>query len=341
MGVQLGDLLTKKEIEFEELSGKIIGIDAFNTLYQFLAIIRSRDGTPLMDSKGRITSHLSGLFYRTANLIQLGIKPVYVFDGKPPKLKEKTREKRKEIREKAEKKYEEALKEGAIAEARKYAQQAIKLSDEMVEDAKTLLDYMGIAYLQAPSEGEAQLAWMCENNLIYASASQDYDALLFGSPLLIRNLTISGKRKAPGKNYYYDIKPEQISLQENLEALGITREKLIWIGILVGTDFNEKFKGIGPKRALELVKKYDSFDEIIKATNQTIDFDWKAVEEIFLKPKIDKQARIKEGKLNKEKLLEFLCEEHNFSIERVKNTVEKIETKLSERGVQSNLSGWF
>jgi len=203
LGVDLKDLIPEDIIiqirDLRVLRGRVVAIDAYNALYQFLAAIRQPDGTPLLDSQGRITSHLSGLFYRTINLVENGIKPVYVFDGKPPELKAKEIERRRAIKEEAVKKYEEAVRTGDLEAARRYAAIASKLTDSMVEDAKKLLDAMGIPWVQAPAEGEAQAAYMARVGDAYASASQDYDSLLFGSPRLIRNLTISGKRKLPRK----------------------------------------------------------------------------------------------------------------------------------------------
>jgi flap endonuclease-1 len=341
MGVDLGALVSKREINLDYLRGRVIGIDAFNTLYQFLSIIRGMDGSPLMDSKGRITSHLSGLLYRTANILENEIRPVFVFDGEPSKLKEKTREERKKIRTQAEEKYKEALKEGKLEEARKYAQQAVKLTDEMVEEAKELLTLMGLPVVQAPSEGEAQAAIMAARGKIYACGSQDYDALLFGAPLLVRNLTITGKRKLPGRDIYIDISPEEISLEETLSKLGIDRRKLVWIAILIGTDFNEKFPGIGPKKALQLVKKYDSFEEIIKATEHELEVDWREVEAIFLQPKYSEDFSIEFREPDEEGIKRFLCDERNFSEERVARAVDKIKGALQQKGEQARLDAWF
>jgi flap endonuclease-1 len=340
MGVELSSIAPAKEITFEFLKGRIVGIDAYNTLYQFLATIRGRDGMPLMDSKGRITSHLTGLLYRTTTLIEREIKPVFVFDGEPSKLKKKTLEKRAEAREEAKEAAVKAREEGRVDEARKYAQRAVKLTPELVEEAKTLLTYMGLPIVQAPSEGEAQLAVMNAKGDIYGCVSQDYDTLLFGAQRVIRNLTISGKKKAAQKDFYIEIKPQIIELKELLQNLGIDRKKLIWIGILVGTDFNEKFPGIGPKRALELVKKYDSFEQITAATNHEPDFDYREVEKLFMNPAHTESYKLEFKPPEREKIVEFLCEERDFSVERVTKAVKKLEERASSKGVQSRLSMW-
>jgi flap endonuclease-1 len=340
MGTQIGEILEKQEIDFSFLNGRRIGIDSFNVLYQFLSIIRGADGTPLMDSKGRITSHLTGLLYRTINLLEAGALPVFVFDGKPIELKKETSRARNEIRTAAEKKFKEAKEKGETEEARKFAMQSSKLTPEMVEEAKKLVQLMGLSVVQAPSDGEAQAAQMVDKGFLYGCVSQDFDSLLFGAKRLFRNVTVSGKRKVPGKNYYYDVKPELIELEKNLSLLGIDRKKLVWIGILVGTDFNKKFPKIGPKTALNLVKKFDSFESILKETNYEPDFDYKQIEEIFLNPKFSEDFKIEFRPMQKEKILSFLCDEHDFSKERVENALGKIEERVDFSAKQSRLGAW-
>jgi flap endonuclease-1 len=341
MGTPIGPLIPRKEVELPELSTKLLAIDGYNALYQFISVIRQPDGTPLMDRQGRITSHLSGLFYRTIKLLENGIKVVYVFDGKPPEFKHRTVEERMEKREEAEKKWQEALKKGDIEEARKYATQASRLEKIMVEDSKRLLEAMGVPYVLAPSEGEAQASYMAAKGDVWATASQDYDSLLFGSPRLVRNLAITGKRKLPGRNIYVDVKPELIILQEVLQSLGIDRIKLIWIGMLVGTDFNEKIPGIGPKKALELVRSHNSFEEILKVLGVKPDWDWKAIEEFFLNPPHTDDYDLKYRKPDRDTIFRILVEEHDFSPERVEKAVGRLEEVTPAAGSQSSLEAWF
>jgi flap endonuclease-1 len=340
MGVQIGEIVTAREISLEELSGRVVAIDAMNMLHQFLSIIRQRDGEPLMDSKGRITSHLSGLFYRTANLVEMGIKPVYVFDGKPPPLKHLTLDKRAMSREEAERRWREALEAGDLEEARKFAQRAGRVTEEMVEQAKQLLQFMGIPWVQAPCEGEAQAAHLVKRGDAWASASQDFDSLLFGAPMLVRNLALTGKRKLPGKDAYVEVKPEQIELRNVLETLHITHEQLVDIGVLVGTDFNAGVKGIGPKRALELVRKYGSLEKIVEAKLFEFDVDPLEVKKIFLRHEVTDDYEIRWREPNPEKIKEFLCEEFDFSEDRVQSGIEKL-TKGKMRVGQVSLERWF
>ena len=238
MGIKISNILISKNIEINELSGNSIAIDAYNTLYQFLSAIRDRfTGEPLKDSNGKIASHLSGLFYRTSKLIQYGINPIFVFDGEKSELKSKTINERRRIKEKAIENWKKMVKEKKIESIMKYAQSSSFLNLEMVNESKSLLNAMGIPYINALSEGEAQCAKMCENRDVYAVSSQDIDTLLFGSPKLIRNLSITGKRKVPGKSAFFKIKPELIELKELLNTLKISREQLIILGILPKIEF--------------------------------------------------------------------------------------------------------
>ncbi len=349
MGVNLREIIpadAKIVIEdLRSLRGKVVVIDGYNALYQFLTAIRQPDGTPLMDSQGRITSHLSGLFYRTINIMENGIKPVYVFDGKPPELKAQEIAKRRKVREDAAKKYEEALAKGDLEAARRYAMIAAKLTDEMVNDAKKLLDAMGIPWIQAPAEGEAQAAYIVQRGDAWASASQDYDSLLFGSPRLIRNLTITGKRKLPRKNVYIEIKPELIELDKLLKILRITRQQLIDIAILIGTDYNpDGIKGIGPKTALQLIKNYKSLEKLPKAYlgGESLEYLLK-IREYFLNPPVVKDYKIEWREPNKEEIFKVLVEEHDFNPDRVNNAYQRLVKAYREniKSRQLGLDAWF
>ena len=335
MGVQLGPLLPRREVGLEELRGKRVAVDALNFLYQFLAIIRQRDGEPLRDSRGRITSHLSGLFYRTANLLEAEIYPIYVFDGKPPELKRGTLEERRVVRERAAEEWERALREGRLEEARRYAAQAARVEEQVVEDAKRLLGLMGLPFVQAPSEGEAQAAHLVRRGDAWAVASQDFDSLLFGSPVLVRNLALTGRRKLPGKDAYVEVRPEVVELEGALSELGLTREQLVDVGILVGTDFNEGVKGIGPKRALELVRKHGSLEGIPDVRVE----GFREIRRIFLEPEVTDGYRLEWGQPDVEGIKEFLCGEHDFSEDRVQSGIQKL--LRGREGRQSSLERWF
>jgi flap endonuclease-1 len=337
MGVDLGDLFQKKEIGLSELKDKIIAIDAYNTLYQFLSIIRQRDGTPLVDSHGEITSHLSGFLYRTTNLIEEGIKPLFVFDGIPPDFKLSILKERKKIRTEAMDKWEVA-KAAGDEDAFKYAQASSHIKGNMIEDAKTLLELMGVPVITAPSEGEAQAAFIAQNKDAYAAGSQDYDALLFGAPLVVRNLTVTGKRKLPGKGVYVEVKPEMIDLEDMLRKLEISREQLVDIAILVGTDYNDGIKGIGPKKALKSVKKHGSIEGVLDELNTDIQYIAE-IRNLFLHPDVTPDYELKWRKPDAAAITEFLCKGHDFSVERVSKAVDRL-LEASDTG-QKTLDRWF
>lgn len=344
MGVKIGDIIPPEAIQtitLDYLSGKVIALDAYNMLYQFIATIRGADGRPLMDRKGRITSHLSGLFFRTLNLLEKGIKPVFVFDGRPPELKLMTIEKRMELRMEAEKLYEEALASGDIEAARKYAQRAAKLDEYIVNSSKELLDALGIPMVQAPSEGEAQAAYMAAKGDAYASASQDMDSLLFGSPRLVRNLSIVGRRKLPGKKEYVEVEPELISLDVLLKSLGVTREMLIDIGILVGTDYCEGVKGIGPKKALKLIKEYGNAERALRAIGESMSVPPSKIREIFLKPNVTDNYTLKWRDPDFAATKSLLCGEYDFSEERVEKALAELKVSMEKVKGKTSLDEWL
>ena len=336
MGADVGSIFEKEEVELEYFSGKKVAIDAFNTLYQFLSTIRQPDGTPLKDKEGRITSHLSGILYRVSNMMEVGIRPIFVFDGEPPEFKRAELEERKKKRSEAEEKWVQAVQIGEDY-AKKYAQATSKVDDYVIESSKKLLDLMGVPWVQAPSEGEAQAAFMAANGDVDFTGSQDYDSLLFGSPKLARNLAITGKRKLPGKNVYIDVKPEIINLHANLKKLGITREQLIDIAILVGTDYNEGIRGIGVTKAYKYIKMYGDIFKTLKILKVNID-NVEEIRNFFLNPPVTKNYSLKFAEPDADEVIRFLCDEHDFSEERVSKAIEKLKV---EKSTQATLERWF
>ena len=345
MGVSISEIVSSAPTGFSQLAGKRLAVDAYNTIYQFLSSIRQSDGTPLMDSKGSQTGHLSGVFYRNARVLENGIKPIYVFDGIPPEIKKSTLLARKEVKMQAEADFKRAKEEGRDEDAKKYAQRTSRLTKPMVEEAKKLLGLMGIPVVQAPSEGEAQASALAKEGVAYAVASQDFDSLLFGAPLLVRNLSVSGKRKLPGKNEVVDVEPEMISLEETLKLNGLSRQQLIWIGMLIGNDFNEGIKGIGPKKALKIVRECKSLDDIVKYARAELKYEFPeevfGVERFFLDPPASHDVFVQFGMPDEEGLKKFLCDEHDFSLERVERAVKAIEKKLNDKTEQKGLNDWF
>lgn len=343
MGVKIRTLLEVHNILFEDLKGKLIAIDAANALYQFLSIIQPTTGLPLMDDKNQVTSHLSGLFYRTINLVEKNIQPIYVFDGKPPKFKTETIEGRREDRENAYKEWVVAIEQGDMETARKYGQSAHRLTREMVEDSKRLLEAMGIPIVQAISEGEAQASAMVGKQGIYAVASQDFDSVLFGAPKLVRNLSLAETRRIPKSTQKIKVEPELIISEKTFEKLNISREQLIDIAILIGTDFNKGIKGVGAKTALKLILEYGDLKTVIR--EKSLEFeeseeDLQEIKDFFLQPQVNEEYTIEFKSQNSDLIRKILIDEHQFDLDRVDKGMKRLEKGFSKKQ-QTKLEKWF
>ncbi|EFD93090.1 MAG: XPG I domain protein [Candidatus Parvarchaeum acidophilus ARMAN-5] len=326
MGVKFNGIFEGRSIKMQELSGKTIAIDAFNWIFQFLTTIRLADGSYLTDSKGRVTTHLNGIFYRCISMLENGINPVFVFDGKAPRFKKETLKERESIKEEARIKAENAVTQ---EERAMYMRRLSRIDDYIVASSKELLDYMGVKYVQAPAEGEAQAAWMSGKGLVYAAASQDYDTILFGAKRVIRNLNINNKRKISRKGITVQVNPEIIESDYNLKKLGVDREKMIVVALFTGTDYNKGVDGIGPRKALNLVKE-NSVEKLLESYDFRSDYDIKEVFQYFLTPDtVEVQNDLKLGSMQKEKLVEFMCKEHGFSEERMSASLQRIKREDS------------
>jgi len=333
MGVALRDIIAeyKTPVTWESLPG-IAAIDANNALYQFLTIIRQPDGTPLMDRCGRVTSHLSGILFRMASFMEKGIKPVFVFDGKPAALKQATIDERRKVRETAGEKWKEALDRGDEEEAFKQARSSTRVDSSIIATSKELLGLMGIPIVEAPGEGEAQASYMVAKGDARYVVSQDYDTLLFGAPMLVRNLTVSGKRKIRGRQI--TVSPERIVLADTLAGLHLTREQLIEIGILVGTDFNPGVEGVGAKTGLKIVQKGEF---AAKLKEKQPDFDPLPVMDMFLHPPVTSDYSLAAGHPDPEGIRTMLCDGYDFSEDRVNKAMEGFTVKAGQKTLES----WF
>lgn len=338
MGVKLSSIVSKKEVSFEVLSHKRIAIDAMQSLYQFLSSIRQVDGTPLMDSKGNITSHLMGIWTRFSNLLKKNIKLVVVFDGKPPDLKGRERESRAERKSEARVKYREAAEKEDIDMMLRYSKQSIFITDKMIEEARKLMQAMGIPIVQAPSEADAQMAYMNRHEDVWSCGTTDYDVLLHEAPRMITNLTLSQKRRY-GSGKIVSVHPEMIELKPTLKNLGLSQDQLIVLAILVGTDYNpEGIKGIGPKKALKIVKDNNDFDKIFKDLNA--DFDWKEIFDLFKSMNVSKSYDLKWKDIDVGAVKKILVDKHEFSEERIDSTLKKSEKENRMKG-QKSLGEFF
>lgn len=328
MGVAIKDILEYDEIELSSITNKKIAFDSFNMIYQFLASIRQNDGQPLTDSKGNVTSHLKGLFNRCVYFKKNNVKAIFVFDGKAPKLKEKERESRLKKKLEAQEKYKQALELGE-EDLKKYAQGTSNLTPQMVEESQELIKAFGFPVILAPSEGEAQAAQFVSEGKAFALSSQDFDSLLFGGKFLIRNLSVSSKRKIPGSSMYKDFPIEFYDLQKNLEKLKITRDELIIVAMMCGTDFNPGgIKGIGPKKAIKLVQEYkDKWDELFKILDwhAYFTYPWIEVFNVFKKMPVEKDLEIHFEEISKQRIKEILMQ-RDFDEEMLDRSLKGIKT---------------
>ena len=341
MGSKITDLLIKKELKTEDLKGKTLAVDAFNTLYMFLTTIRGPDGSPLMDSKGRITSHLQGLLSRFLKYLEQDIKFVFVFDGDAPDLKDKETQRRKAAKKKALDLYNKAKDEKDFENMKKYAARTVFLTQDIVDQTKEFLSLLGIPWIQAPSEGEAQATHLVKNGDAYAVVSQDADALLFGTPRLVKNLSLSGRVKKQSSQITKQVVPEIISLEENLENLGLSRDQLISLAILVGTDYNYGgVKGIGPKKALKLVKNNSEREVFEKAKwDENQDISWEKIKKVIKEMPVTDDYSISFQKPDLEGLEKYL-EAFEFGDNRISSFLERLDA-LGKKKEQKGLNDFF
>jgi len=282
---------------------------------------------------------MKGLFSRTTHFISLGVKPVYIFDGIPHKLKRGTLDLRRERKERAQKEWEKALEEGDLQRARTKAQQTSRITDVMIEDSVRLLELMGVPVIMAPGEGEAQASYMTGMGDVYGTASQDFDSLLFGSTLLFRNLGVTGRRKLPGRKAWVSVSPEVISLPQTLSDLGISREQLVDMAILLGTDFNDGVKGIGPKRSLSLIKELGDLETASKEKRIPL-LEWDEIREIFLNPIVTTDYQLAWNRPDTDKIKEFLVGELEFGSAGVDRNISLIQ-EVSQKSSQISLDSFL
>lgn len=344
MGIQgltklLGDCApsSMKENDIKSFFGRKVAIDASMSIYQFLIAVRS-DGSQLTNEDGETTSHLMGMFYRTIRMVENGIKPVYVFDGKPPDMKSGELAKRKEKRDEAQKELEKAEEAGDEENVEKFSRRLVKVTKEHNDECKQLLKFMGIPYVEAPCEAEAQCAALVKAGKVFATGTEDMDSLTFGSSVVLRHLTFSEARKMPIKEY---------NLSRLLEDLGLSQDEFIDLCILLGCDYCDSIKGIGPKRAIELIKQHRTIEEILKhidTKKYTIPEDWmfKEARRLFQEPDVTEADNLdlKWVEPDEQGLVDFMVTQKQFAEDRIRNGCKKL-MKAKQGTTQGRMDSFF
>lgn len=329
-----------RENSIGQYFGRKVAIDASMSIYQFLIAVRS-EGNMLTNSAGETTSHLMGIFYRTIRMMENGIKPLYVFDGKPPEMKSGELGKRAVKRASAEEAISNAKENGDIAALDKFNRRTVKVTKKHNEECQQLLKLMGVPFIQAPSEAEAQCAALAKAGIVFGAGSEDMDTLTFATPVLLRHLTFSEARKMP---------ISEIHLDTMLEGLELTHEQFIDLCILLGCDYCDSIRGIGPTRALALIKQHGCIEQVLEHLDKDkykVPEDWpyQQARELFKKPDVlplDDPAvqAIKWEAPNEEGLIEFMCTQSGFNEVRIKSAIEKLK-KTRSKGTQGRLDSFF
>ncbi|KAK4339800.1 hypothetical protein RND71_041262 [Anisodus tanguticus] len=355
-----------KEQKFESYFGRKIAIDASMSIYQFLIVV-GRSGTEMLTNEaGETTSHLVGMFSRTIRLLEAGIKPVYVFDGKPPDLKKQELAKRYSRREDATDDLAKATEAGNKEDIEKFSKRTVKVTPQHNDDCKKLLRLMGVPAVEAPSEAEAQCAALCKAEKayfplpshalgiiidkyqmrkssytcqVYAVASEDMDSLTFGAPKFLRHLMDPSSKKIPVMEF---------DISKVLEELELDMDQFIDLCILCGCDYCDSIRGIGPQTALKLVRQHGSMESILENINKEryqIPDEWpyKEARRLFKEPLVvtdDEQAELKWAAPDEEGLINFLVKENGFNIDRVTKAIEKIKT-AKNKSSQGRLESFF
>uniref|UniRef100_A0A183CCC6 Flap endonuclease 1 n=1 Tax=Globodera pallida TaxID=36090 RepID=A0A183CCC6_GLOPA len=323
--------------EMKSYFGRRIAIDASMSLYQFLIAVR-QDGLQLVSEDGETTSHLNGLFYRTIRMMENGIRPIYVFDGKPPELKANELDKRMERRAEAEKQLQEATERGDKVDMDRFGRRLVKVTNEQIDECKHLLSLMGVPIVEAPSEAESQCAELVRAGKAYATATEDMDALTFGSKILVRHMTFSEAKKMPIKEF---------SLERALKDMDISYDQFVDFCILLGCDYCASIRGIGPKKAFELIKKHKSIETILEQIDQKKyappdNWMYKQARELFLRPNITagEQFEFAWTEPKVQDVVDYLCGQKGFNEDRIRSALDRLQ-KARKMAHQGRIDSFF
>lgn len=331
------------------------------SIYSFLIAVRS-DGQQLMNDTGETTSHLMGMFYRTLRMVDNGIKPLYVFDGAPPKLKSGELAKRFQRKQTAQDGLEEAKETGTAEDIEKFSRRTVRVTREHNAECQRLLKLMGIPYIIAPTEAEAQCAELARAGKVYAAASEDMDTLCFNTPILLRHLTFSEQRKEPIQEIRLDKVLEGLNMERKQVCRRLSRYRMAYIlisilqfvdlCILLGCDYLDPVPKVGPTTALKLIREYGTLEKVVEAFENdskkkyTLPEDWpyKDARDLFFEPDVRQadhpDCDFKWEKPDMDGLVQFLVTEKGFSEDRVRSGGARLEKNMKS-SQQARLEGFF
>lgn len=326
-----------KPQEAQSFFGRKIAIDASMCIYQLLVAVRMGSDN-LTNDEGNVTSHITGLFYRSIRLLELGVKPIFVFDGKPPSMKAGELAKRFEAKKHAEESAQKAKDEGDLEAAAKFSRRINRITPEMMEQCKKLVTLLGIPIVNSPCEAEAQCAELVKNDLAYATASEDMDSLTFGTNRLIRQLW-AGTASTAGKK---GIKPTEYILENALSELDLDMDQFTDLCILCGCDYADGIKGVGVVNALKLVREHGDLNKIVavlKANKKyTVpeEYPVEKLRSMFFTPEVTpaKDITLKWTKPKEAELRKFLIEENQFDTKKFENGIARL---VASRKVSSQV----
>uniref|UniRef100_A0ACD5TEF3 Uncharacterized protein n=1 Tax=Avena sativa TaxID=4498 RepID=A0ACD5TEF3_AVESA len=326
-----------REQKFESYFGRRIAVDASMSIYQFLIVVGRTGAETLTNEAGDVTSHVLGMFNRTIRLLEAGIKPVYVFDGKPPEMKGGELAKRGAKRADATEELTKAVETGDADAIEKFSKRTVKVTKQHNEDCKRLLRLMGVPVVEAPCEAESQCAALCKNDKVYAVASEDMDSLTFGAPRFVRHLMDPSSKKIPVMEF---------EVAKILEELEFTMDQFIDLCILCGCDYCDNIKGIGGLTALKLIRQHGSIEGILENINKekyhiAEDWPYQEARRLFKEPDVTLDIpELKWTAPDEEGLVNFLVKENGFNQDRVTKAIEKIKS-AKNKSSQGRLESFF
>lgn len=334
--------------ELKRYTGRRLAVDASAWMYQFLTIVRTGAAAEnLQNNQGAATSHLQGFVLRTLKLLEAGVHPIFVFDGKPPDMKMAVNAARREVREQAAEEHAAAVSSGAKGEeVYKAASRSTRVTKEHGEHAKEILRAMGMPVVEAPGEAEAACAQLCIEGQVYAAVTEDMDVLTFGAPRQIKNLfDVEGSRARQPKP------AQEIDLSKVLDALSYSQDQFIEFCILCGCDYLPHLSRIGPKTAAQIFQREGSLGKVVasiragrgpKGCNVPEDWDWKSAKKVFQQGAKDLQADALESIRNLRESFDvaglryLLVEKHQFSASRVDTMVDRLRKARAPGGAASS-----